>query len=125
MTDSLLLQFSSIGNWKVPVRGVRVAQRPHPDLAATAPLSLLTGFGALFGSSFLVSCGVSAGSSSQCRVRAQSSQTWLGPEALTFSCTLFHPSSQYSLALSSSLASASSPALRSQGNWRKGLPALL
>lgn len=51
MTDSLLLQFNSIGNWKLPVRGVRVAQLPHLDLAATALPSLLTGFGALFGSS--------------------------------------------------------------------------
>lgn len=120
MTDSLLLQFSSIGNWKLPVRGVRVAQRPHPDLAATELLSLLTGFGALFGSSSQGSRGDSACASSQGRVRAQSSQAWLGPETLTFSCTLFHPGSQPSLALSSSLASAPPPALRSQGKWRKG-----
>lgn len=68
MTDSLLLQFNSIGNWKLPVRGVRVAQLPHPDLAATALLSLLTGFGALFGSSSEGSRGVSPCSSSQGRM---------------------------------------------------------
>lgn len=59
MTGSLLLQFNSIGNWKLPVRGVRVARRPHPDLAATTPLPLLAGCGALCGSSSEGSWGVS------------------------------------------------------------------
>lgn len=80
MTGSLLLQFNSIGNWKLPVRGVRVARRPHPDLAAAAPLSLLAGCGAPCGSSSEGSWGVSPCSSSRGRSERRAARPGRGPK---------------------------------------------
>lgn len=79
MTDSLLLQFNSIGNWKLLVRGVRVARLPRPDLAARAPASPCSLAWGPFSEALPRAPVDSLCSSSRSRMLAQSSQAWLGP----------------------------------------------